>query len=221
MGGYNRWRRALVLSALIHCALLAGFGWLSPFAGAPQPKIEYIEMELADDRPVHTGELPANAPAGQPPPAAGPTPEPPLAAPAAAEGNVFAVSTGKNEPATDYGGPDQGMAAAKQPGGGGGKNPGDVGKAGIRPPQILQKTDPPYPEQARRQGWEGRVVLRLEVLPSGVAGNIGIERSSGYPLLDETAVQAVRRWRFVPARDAASGLPVPCTTLVPLVFRLN
>jgi len=220
MGGNDRWRQALVLSALIHCALLAGFGWLSPFAGVIQPKLEYIEMELADNSNIRDGEPTANIATVQAlPSSAEVTPERQISDSVVAQ-NV-SVSTNINGSATNYGGLNQGIAAAKQLGGGGGLKPGSVEKSGVQPPQILQKTDPVYPEQARRQGWEGRVVVRLEVLPSGVAGSISVERSSGYPLLDETAVQAVREWRFVPAKDTASGLPIPCTTTVPLVFRLN
>lgn len=220
MGGYNHWRRALVLSALIHCVLLAGFAWLSPFAGAIQPKLEYIEMELADNITVRNGKQPAPISTVMPlPSSAELTPERQNSDSVVAQ-NV-AVSTNKNGSATDYGGPNQGIAAAKQPGGGSGLKPGSVEKSGVQPPQILQRIDPVYPEQARRQGWEGRVVVRLEVLPSGVAGNISVDHSSGYKLLDEAAVQAVQEWRFVPAKDAASGLAIPCITTVPLVFRLN
>jgi len=220
MGGDNHWRRALVLSALIHCVLLAGFAWLSPFAGVFQPKLEYIEMELADNSTARSGEQPAPVPAVKPlPPSAELTPKRQISASVVAK-NVSA-STNTNGSATNHGGSNQGIAAAKQPGGGSGLKPGGVEKSGVLPPKILQRIDPVYPEQARRQGWEGRVVIRLEVLPSGVVGSINVERSSGYPLLDETAVQAGRNWRFVPATDAARGLPIPCTTTVPLVFRLN
>lgn len=221
MGGYNRWRRALVMSALIHCALLAGFGWLSPLAAPSQQKLEYLEMELVDNNTGSDGATPANAPEIRSPSAAELTSETPLAEAAAAEKSVRDVSAGKIGVTAYYGGPNQGAAAAERPGGGAGRKSGSIKQANIQPPQILQKSDPVYPEQARRQGWEGRVVLRLEVLTSGVAGSIDIARSSGYPLLDETAVQAVRGWRFVPARDTATGLPIPCTTSVPVVFRLN
>jgi protein TonB len=220
MGGYNHWRRALVLSALIHCVLLAGFAWLSPFAGVFQPKLEYIEMELADSSTDRNGEPPAPVPAVMPlPSSAELTPERQISDSVVAQ-NV-AVSTNINGSATNHGGSNQGIAAPKQPGGGSGLKSGGIEKSGVQPPKILQRIDPVYPEQARRQGWEGRVVVRLEVLPSGVVGSVSVERSSGYPLLDETAVQAVREWRFVPAKDTASGSPIPCTTTVPLVFRLN
>ncbi len=222
MGGYNHWRRALVLSALIHCAVLAGFGWLSPFAGAIQPKLEYIEVELADNSIARNGELPAPVSTTKPLPSSPElTPERQPAESTVAESNVVDVNINKNGSAAYYGSLNQGIAAAKQLGGGSGLRTGSIEKSGAQPPQILRRIDPVYPEQARRQGWEGRVVVRLEVLPSGVAGSIGIERSSGYPLLDEAAVQAIRAWRFVPAQDTASGLPIPCTTTIPLVFRLN
>lgn len=220
MGGYNHWRRALILSALIHCALLAGFGWLSPFAGVIQPKQEYIEMELADNSTVRDGELPAPVSTVKPLPSS-PEQAPETQPAETTTAESVDLNTSKNGSATYYGGSNQGIAAAKQLGGGGAPKPSHLQKTVVQPPQILQRIDPVYPEQARRQGWEGRVVVRLEVLPSGIAGSISIESSSGYPLLDETAVQAVREWRFIPAKDTASGLPIMCITTVPLVFRLN
>lgn len=59
---------------------------------------------------------------------------------------------------------------------------------------------PEYPGQALRRNWEGRVVLRIKVLPNGRAGAVEVTRSSGKPVLDEAAVEAVRNWKFIPAK---------------------
>jgi periplasmic protein TonB len=91
----------------------------------------------------------------------------------------------------------------------------------LQPPRVLERIDPVYSEQARKQGWEGKVILRLEILTTGKAGAVAVEHSSGHSELDEAAAQAVRRWLFAPARDTASGTLVPCITTIPLVFRLN
>jgi protein TonB len=55
-------------------------------------------------------------------------------------------------------------------------------------------------------GAEGTVALRVFVLADGTVGTVEVITSSGSAVLDRTAVQAVRRWRFAPAtRD---GVPM-------------
>ena len=76
-----------------------------------------------------------------------------------------------------------------------------------------------YPDLARRRGWEGRVLLRVVVDITGAPSEIAIGRTSGYRLLDESAMAAVQRWRFEPARLA--GIPVVATIDVPVAFRLT
>ena len=84
---------------------------------------------------------------------------------------------------------------------------------------ALNNPKPPYPLAARRQGAEGRVVLRAQVLEDGRCAEVRIVRSSGHTLLDESALSAVRRWRFVPATRA--GTPVAASVDVPISFRLD
>ena len=50
-----------------------------------------------------------------------------------------------------------------------------------------------YPHIARLRGWEGKVVLKLHVEANGQLNNISIYRSSGYTVLDDTAVAAINR----------------------------
>ncbi|EEF26589.1 Protein tonB, putative [Ricinus communis] len=58
---------------------------------------------------------------------------------------------------------------------------------------------PAYPASERRAGHEGVVILQLYVLDSGKVGEAKVEKSSGFPALDEAAVkEALRSWRFVP-----------------------
>jgi protein TonB len=78
---------------------------------------------------------------------------------------------------------------------------------------------PPYPATARRRGWEGKVLLRVEVSASGSVRDVVIEKSSGYSCLDEAAQQAVYRWRFKPALQ--NGRPVPGQVKVPIHFNLK
>jgi len=78
---------------------------------------------------------------------------------------------------------------------------------------------PSYPLAARYEGAEGRVVLRVRVDASGTVRAIALAATSGHPILDRAAMEAVRRWRFEPAR--AAGLPVPGEVDVPIQFRLR
>lgn len=77
---------------------------------------------------------------------------------------------------------------------------------------------PTYPERARERGIEGRVVLAVRVGADGRALAVKIDRSSGAAELDRAAADAVRRWRFEPARQG--GLAVEGTVSVPIRFRL-
>ncbi|MBF8754116.1 energy transducer TonB [Pseudomonas guariconensis] len=66
---------------------------------------------------------------------------------------------------------------------------------------YLKNPAPEYPQMAHRRGWEGSVLLRVEVLASGKPGQIQIQKSSGRPVLDDAALAAVKRWSFVPAKQ--------------------
>ncbi|QXI38299.1 energy transducer TonB [Pseudomonas xantholysinigenes] len=95
--------------------------------------------------------------------------------------------------------------------------------APVTPPSAnaayLKNPAPEYPQMALRRGWEGTVLLRVEVLPSGKPGQIQIQQSSGRPALDEAALAAVKRWSFVPAKqgDVAQAGWVS----VPIDFKLR
>lgn len=64
----------------------------------------------------------------------------------------------------------------------------------------LYKTNPPpeYPRLARRRGYQGKVVLSVHVNKEGGVDNLWVYESSGYRLLDQAALQAVRKWVFEP-----------------------
>lgn len=72
---------------------------------------------------------------------------------------------------------------------------------------------------SREMGEEGRVFLRVRVSTEGRAVGIQIHRSSGYERLDEAAVAAVRRWRFVPGRLGSEA--VTAQVIVPINFYLR
>jgi protein TonB len=59
---------------------------------------------------------------------------------------------------------------------------------------------PQYPALARANRWQGVVHMQVAVSAEGRVGRITITQSSGYDVLDDAAINAVRYWRFVPAR---------------------
>ena len=71
--------------------------------------------------------------------------------------------------------------------------------------KILKQVAPEYPSWAQEQGISASVVLEFTVDPTGsVKNGIVVRRTSGYPKLDETAIQALRQWKFVPLPDGTN-----------------
>lgn len=95
--------------------------------------------------------------------------------------------------------------------------------AAITPPRFnaayLNNPPPAYPPMARRMGEEGKVMLRVLVTPEGTAGEVRIQTSSGSSVFDDAALDAVRHWRFVPARQGDNS--VAAWVQVPVVFKLG
>ncbi len=85
--------------------------------------------------------------------------------------------------------------------------------------QLTVNYKPSYPEEARRKGYEGRVVLRVEVLPDGQVGKIELKTSSGYEILDRPAMVAVKQWKFIPAKKGEKTIPY--WVIVPVKFKLQ
>lgn len=84
---------------------------------------------------------------------------------------------------------------------------------------YLSNPSPIYPTISKRSGEHGTVMLRVRVTASGAAAEVRIEHTSGSSRLDEAAIAAVERWRFVPARRGTE--PVEAWVLVPIEFELR
>ncbi len=93
----------------------------------------------------------------------------------------------------------------------------------IEPPRFgvayLNNPAPDYPTASRRHTEQGRVLLKVLVTANGEAENVQIEKSSGYDRLDNAAIEAVKKWQFIPAKKA--GQTLSAFVLVPVKFSLN
>jgi len=78
---------------------------------------------------------------------------------------------------------------------------------------------PTYPLEAARRGQHGTVVLRLFIAPDGNVMSAEVAESSGFPILDRAAREAVAHWRFRPAK--LEGHPIPGSILYRLTFELG
>lgn len=116
------------------------------------------------------------------------------------------------------GGVGSGTGPGVGPGHGGGYGGGAyrVG-GGVSAPKALYAPDPEYSEEARKAKYQGTVVLWLVVDASGKPQQIRVQRALGMGL-DEKAIEAVKQWKFDPARK--DGQPVPVMINVEVNFRL-
>jgi len=105
------------------------------------------------------------------------------------------------------------------PGSGGGTGGGPYRPgSGIEPPRLLKEVRADYTEDARQRNIAGDVVLEIVVRRDGTVGDVKILR--GLPSgLNDRAVQAVRQWRFAPARRL--GAPVDVIVEVSVEFKLR
>ena len=91
--------------------------------------------------------------------------------------------------------------------------------SGATQARYRETPQPHYPDSARREGKEGRVLLRVLVDEEGKTKAIEVNTSSGHDLLDRAATEAIKKWRFVPAR--AGGKPIETWVKVPIEFQLS
>lgn len=95
--------------------------------------------------------------------------------------------------------------------------------APVTPPRedanLVNNPRPAYPSMSRRLREQGTVVLEVLILANGSVGDVKISQSSGFKRLDDTAVKAVRKWRYAPARRGDEAIDY--WYLQPLEFALN
>ncbi len=83
----------------------------------------------------------------------------------------------------------------------------------------LNNKPPMYPKMSRKLKEQGRVILLLLVKADGTVAEVRIQRSSGFNRLDQAALNAVKRWTFIPAKQ--QGQAIDYWYEMPLNFTLN
>ena len=78
---------------------------------------------------------------------------------------------------------------------------------------------PTYPDTARRQRIEGTTRLKIHVSERGEIAEVLVEQSAGHRDLDQAAVEAVKQWRFTPARKG--NQPIAVWVHLPVRFELK
>lgn len=84
---------------------------------------------------------------------------------------------------------------------------------------LLDNPKPAYPAMARRLGVQGTVRLKVLVSAGGLPEKIELKESSGSDMLDRAAQEAIRRWRFVPAKRGEAAFAD--WVVVPIKFTLR
>lgn len=116
------------------------------------------------------------------------------------------------------GGVGSGQGPGVGPGRGGGIGGGvyRVG-GGVSAPRVIYSPDPEYSEEARKAKYQGTVILWVILGPDGLVRSIRVQRALGMGL-DQRALEAVKTWKFEPARK--DGHPVAVQITVEVNFRL-
>ena len=110
-----------------------------------------------------------------------------------------------------------GLGAGEGGGTGGGVyRPGN----GVELPRVIQEIRPQYTADAMRAKVQGTVWVECVVLPDGTVGEANVTKSLDSVFgLDQEALKAAKRWRFIPGRRL--GQPVPVLVTIELTFTLR
>lgn len=215
--GLSRGQRAAAWGAVaaVHVAVVGGLALASLKAKAPPPT-PTIMVSMVSDTPA------AAEPVAQPPPPQAqpqqPTPQPKMvAAPRPTDSPMTAPPP--EEPVR----PAPPQPSAAPPTLAAAPSAAATGPA-VTPPNFtaayLNNPGPQYPYVSRRKREQGIVKLHVFVNAAGRPEKVEIQRSSGFPLLDQAALDIVKnRWRFAPAKQGDKA--VSAWVVVPLEFELK
>jgi periplasmic protein TonB len=85
--------------------------------------------------------------------------------------------------------------------------------------KTANRVDPTYPPASRRAGEQGTVRLKVLVDTNGRPSNVQVTQGSGFARLDQAAIEAVRKWKFVAATDGSNK--IQAYTQVAVTFKLT
>jgi TonB family protein len=208
---------------------------------APPPRAERqgtdkLRSPLPARRPPPPREAPKIARVSTPPPPIKAEPLPPVIAPVVAvasdkkdrigvpeetphEAETHGPGAGGGTGTGQGTGLGEGDGPGIGPGSGGGTGGGPYRPgSGITPPSIVREVKPDYTDDARRRNIEGDVVLEIVVRSDGSVGEVHLLQGLDAGL-DRRAIDAVRQWRFNPARRL--GTPVDVMVEVAVEFKLR
>ena len=206
---------------------------------SPVPRPRPITTKPPEPKPVKPEPVaiqPAPKPVEPPPPPPAPVPLPQVVAPVATvpadtrdragalndpprESDSHGPGSGSGVGTGQGTGIGEGTGSGIGPGSGGGTGGGPYRPgSGITPPAIVREVKPDYTEEARRRGLAGDVVLEIVVRADGSVGSVKLLQGLGSGL-DQRAIDAVRQWRFSPARRF--GTPVDVLVEVAVEFKLR
>lgn len=222
-GQLRRLPYVLAVSLMIWTVLLWGFGLMLRGMAEEENSPASITAELMEVHPpekpvaVPSPPKPKHTPPQLPAPARKPVAQTPEQTPVQTPVAAVALPA-TNLPSGDKGTPYNAPAVPKLPVSSA-RGSGDA----ITPPQFgaayLNNPKPEYPPFARRMRIQGTVMLKVLVSKDGFSLKVQVAQSSGSDVLDEAAANAVKKWRFVPAR--IGDKPIEEWVQVPIAFHLN
>lgn len=197
-----------LLSLLLHAVLLRVS--LQPSAVPPTPVLE-VRLDVPAKLIQPSAPVPVPAPTQAKPTPRKPEPPTPAAVKPLATDALPSTAPVVPVPAPTVSAPVTAPRADK---------PSAEGQSGvIFDAAYLRNPPPEYPPQSRTLEEEGVVKLKVRVSAEGRALTVELAKSSGFKRLDAAALEAVRQWRFVPAKQG--GQAIEDTVIVPLRFALN
>ena len=181
---------------------------------APEPPAPALPAPATPSPPA-TAMSPTASTDREPGPPVRPGPAVTASRPAPATGSGDGIPLGSPSPSPGSGPTGAGSVASAS-----GRESGSTGAiTQYARPQGGYQVRPGYPATARRLGIQGTTMLRVHVLVDGRVGDVLVQETAGHPDLDQAAAEAVRRWRFDPARRGND--PVAMWVLLPVEFRLK
>jgi protein TonB len=226
---------AACASSAVHAALVALVVWLSAGAArmeavaappAPPARLVFL-LTPGPGGGGGGGGLRSPRPAPRVlrrtrPPAPAPEPEPvarPVDPAPAVNAPLVETAAEPHEPEELAAGSGAGSGSGVDEGFGGGADGGPYRPgSGIEPPRLLREVKAVYTEEARRRGLTGDVLLEIVVRRDGSVGNVSVIRALGAGL-EERAIEAVRQWRFAPARRLGVAIDVIVEVAVEFTLR--